>query len=358
MAYANKRACEEAAGRIVACMLKGRPGDWGMDIDSWDWNPGVSLIALLDHAECTRNSELLEEVIRWTERNRLRADRHRAVNAMAPFAIYPGLYERTGDSYFMQHAVEIGDWMLTEAPRTKIGAFEHTVTESEEFAEQVWADTVFMAVLFLARLARATANKKYGEEALLQLRLHYRLLQDEETGVLFHGWDCARNNPMSAARWGRANAWIALATPWILEELDGMAVASKEAAAFLVERCRVLLQGLKSCQSENGLWPVVVNRPEFRPEMSGSAGIACGFVKAAKLGWVGADYRAAADLTLERLLGAIDVDGCVGGVSGGTPVLPTEEAYNAFEVRPTLYGQGLALLLLNEYLRGQEVMKM
>ena len=58
----------------------------------------------------------------------------------------------------------------------------------------------------------------------------------------------------------------------------------------------------------------------------------------------------AADLTLKQLLDSIDENGNVGGVSGGTPVLPTEEAYNAFEIRPTQYGQGLALFLLNEYL--------
>lgn len=141
---------------------------------------------------------------------------------MAPFTIYPRLYELTGNEFYLNKAFQIGDWMLSEAPKTREGAFEHTVTEPEAFPKQVWADTVFMAVLFLARLAKTTAVKKYGEEALFQLQLHFKLLQEEKTGVLYHGWDCGRSNHMSAARWGRANAWIALATPMILQNLQGM----------------------------------------------------------------------------------------------------------------------------------------
>lgn len=151
---------------------------------------------------------------------------------------------------------------------------------------------------------------------------------------------------MSAARWGRANAWIALATPMILQDLQGMLTVPE----ILKERYLHLLRGLKTYQAENGLWPVVVNRADYRYEISGSAGIASSFMKASNQGWVDAGYRAAADLTLVQLLDSIDENGNVGGVSGGTPVLPTEEAYNAFEIRSTLYGQGLALFLLNEYL--------
>ncbi|MNJ02729.1 hypothetical protein D3C73_1627860 [compost metagenome] len=33
------------------------------------------------------------------------------------------------------------------------------------------------------------------------------------------------------------------------------------------------------------------------------------------------------------------------GVSGGTPVMPTADAYNTIEVYPTLYGQGLVMQL-------------
>ena len=156
--------------------------------------------------------------------------------------------------------------------------FEHTVTEPEAFFEQVWADTIFMAVLFLARLARVTGKKKYGEEALSQLQLHFKLLQDEKTGVLFHGWDYGRKVHMSAARWGRANEWHCTGNTYESGDLRGML----DVPNLLKERYLRLLQGLKTYQAENGLWPVVVDRPDYRCELSGSVGIDGSFIKAAK----------------------------------------------------------------------------
>ncbi|MEJ1715132.1 glycoside hydrolase family 88 protein, partial [Escherichia coli] len=87
------------------------------------------------------------------------------INAMAPFAIFPTLYEYTHDNLFLEESLRVGQWMLAEAPRTREGAFEHTVTENVSFPEQVWADTIFMAVLFLARLARVTGDHSYAFEA-------------------------------------------------------------------------------------------------------------------------------------------------------------------------------------------------
>ncbi|SFJ81348.1 Glycosyl Hydrolase Family 88 [Paenibacillus sp. UNC496MF] len=65
------------------------------------------------------------------------------------------------------------------------------MTEQASFAERIWADTVFMAVLFLARTARMAGDPRLAEEALEQTLLHLRALQDDETGLLYHGWNCA-----------------------------------------------------------------------------------------------------------------------------------------------------------------------
>ena len=42
------------------------------------------------------------------------------------------------------------------------------------------------------------------------------------------------------------------------------------------------------------------------------------------------------------------------GVSGGTPIMPTIDAYGKLTRYPTLYGQGLTLMMLCEYLHGQQ----
>jgi len=54
---------------------------------------------------------------------------------------------------------------------------------------------------------------------------------------------------------------------------------------------------------------------------------------------------------LEGVLQNVDADGAVTSVSGGTPIMNTIEDYNRLSRYPTLYGQGLTLMLLTEYLQ-------
>ncbi len=338
----------QKAKSVCGKMLEDHTGNWGMDIHHWDWVPGVGVISILEYYEQTGRQELMEQLISWARQNLHQSEQMKVINSMAPFAIFPALYRQTGDAVFLDTAVRIGQWMLHEAPRTREGAFEHTVTENASFPEQVWADTIFMAVLFLARLGRLTGDSAYTAEALRQLELHLSLLQDEETGVLFHGWNCIAQDHMSAARWTRANAWIAVGTPMILEEIDGI----EPGDADIIRRYKRMMQGLLAYQRDNGLWNTVMDQTGFYPETSGSAGIAAGLLKARRMGLLGDEVLEPAHRALQGVLAQIDADGTVLGVSGGTPVMPTVDAYNQIPCYPSLYGQGLTLILLAEALAG------
>ncbi|WP_426449879.1 glycoside hydrolase family 88/105 protein [Paenibacillus sp. S-38] len=331
-----------AGERVSGYMLEDHTGNWGLDLNQWDWVPGVGVIALLEYGRSTRQEKLRAELHRWVKRNGSKAGSARVINAMAPFAVYPELYRETREASLREAVIRTADWMIGEAPRTREGAFEHTVTENVSFPEQVWADTVFMAVLFLARAARLTASEGYAREAAAQVELHLRLLQDEATGVLFHGWNSGEGSHMSAARWTRANAWIAAAVPMIQEELAGLASLTDESLA----RYRRLMGALAGYQQAGGLWATVLDRPDFYEETSGSAGIACGMLLGIRAGLLGPELRPAADRALSAVLDCVTENGEVQGVSGGTPVLDSVEAYGRIPCHPTLYGQGLVLMLL------------
>ena len=49
-----------------------------------------------------------------------------------------------------------------------------------DLVEEIWADTIFMVVLFLSRLGRQLNDKGFAEEAAKQLLLHLQLLQDPD----------------------------------------------------------------------------------------------------------------------------------------------------------------------------------
>ncbi|MDQ0194211.1 glycoside hydrolase family 88/105 protein [Paenibacillus wynnii] len=335
----------EICGKLCSYMTAGGRDHWGMDIEHWDWVPGVGLISLLDYGITDGQQAALDYVTEWVERNRGQADGAKVINSLAPYALFPELYRLSGREDYLRKSQEIAHWMLEEAPRTREGALEHTVTEAVDFPEQVWADTVYMAVLFLARLAHATGERRLAQEALQQTILHLRLLQNTDTGLLFHGWDCIRGGHMSGAQWARANAWLTLAIPDIVKGIQGLADIPEE----LVSRYRDLASGLRAVQAGDGLWHTVLDRSDFYKESSGSAGIACGFFKAVKQGLLDDSYLDTARLTVLGIHPLITAAGEVTMVSGGTPVLGSVSAYNEVPLYPTLYGQGLVLQLLTEW---------
>jgi unsaturated rhamnogalacturonyl hydrolase len=335
----------DAMSRIYSYMTGDHQGSWGMDINHWDWVPGVGVISILDYGEKIGQAEAIHYVQTWVERNKDKADDQKVINAMAPYAVFPALYCRTGEKWLLAKSQEIAQWMLHEAPRTRERAFEHTVTEAVEFREQVWADTVFMAVLFLARLAKLTGDKQLAEEALEQTMLHLQLLQDTNTGLLYHGWNCEAGNHLSAVHWARANAWIVMSVPEIMTEISGLVAIPAE----LNERYRTLAAALRSCQAADGLWHTVLDHVDTYKETSASAGIACGFLRGIDAGLLDASFMEPAERTLTGVLSLINPVGEVAGVSGGTPIMPSVDAYNQIKIYPTLYGQGLTLRLLTQF---------
>lgn len=359
----DKSKLEGAALRVYRFIMHGEQAQWGnhewtdwaMNINRWDWNSGVGIIAAAEYGTVLGEEWAIQEAEDWVKRNMWQSDSVKVINSMAPYAIFPLLLEKKANPSYVAKVEEIANWMMDQSPRTRNGAFEHTVTEKASFREQIWADTIFMAVLFLARAARMLSNRRMADEALQQVLLHLRALQDDETGLLYHGWNCETEDWMSAARWNRANAWNACGVPMILEALAGGEIDNGEdslAKSEIKMRYVKLMEGLMLKQNVSGLWPTVLDQPDYYEETSGSAGIAYGLFKGVRMGLIPDFSRAmaCADRALDAIVSKIDDNGSVDGVSGGTPVLDSVAAYNEVPIFPTLYGQGLTLLLLTEAL--------
>jgi unsaturated rhamnogalacturonyl hydrolase len=352
----NLSLAQEQAGRVYQYMKRGNagliretanavdhdPASWGMDIDDWDWNAGVGMTAISDYYEKTHNPEILEYMAAWIARNKHQCAKKDHVNYLTPLAIYPDMYWRTKEPYYRETAVEYADWVMANAGRSKDGVFFHGASVSDE----VWADTVFMALVFLSRTAKLTANVKIAEQVIKQLLSHLQLLQDEKTGILYHGYHCVGVHHMSGALWTRGNSWVVIGAPILIETIRDLAEVPNEIHA----RYRRLVDGILKYQADNGLWHTVMDRPDFYQETSGSAGIAAGIMKAVRLHMLEPGNMARALKAMEGVSTTITPEGAVEGVSGGTPIMPTIDAYGKLTRYPTLYGQGLTLLMFSEYL--------
>lgn len=318
--------------------------DWSMRLDTWDWNQGVGMYGLWSAYRYLERTDIHEFLVRWADTHMAEASQIQTINTVAPMLLVLELYAETREERYRVLCDTMAGWLLRTASRTCDGGFEHTVTEDVLFGGQMWADTLFMACIFLARYGRLSGNTEYLDLAVDQLWLHHHFLKDEATGLFYHGWDGNARTHLSGARWGRANAWIVAATVEILECSDGTDWKTDEIRASLTAQ----LNALKRCQRENGAFGTVLDEPASYDETSAAAGIAYGVLRGIKAGLVGEEYLKMAQRAFRYTLSMINENGEAEGVSGGTPILPKLEDYFYVPCYPSLYGQGLVMLMLCE----------
>lgn len=315
--------------------------DWAMDIEHFDWVPGVGLYGLYHAYKKTGRQKYYEYLISWTERHLNEAYTRKTVNSTAPLLTVVELYNETKEPRYLRVCREIADYVLTDAPRTADGGLEHTVTEPVPgFSDQVWADTLFMVCIFMARMGEITGERKYTDFAVEQLIIHHKLLSDG-TGLYYHGYNGAQKNHMSAVRWGRANAWILYATSEIIKIIGDFKEKDD-----LIKFVQNHVKALKAVQRADGGFGTILNDPDSYTEISATAGIIAGIKNSLNYGLIKSEYEIMYKKGIEAVKQAIAEDGSVKGVSTGTPVLPSAEDYKAVPCCTALYGQGLAIIAL------------
>ena len=315
---------------------------WEFNAEAFDWNPGVFLAGVAAAYKRTDDKRLLDYLTGWCDRHICEADAQRTVNSSAPLIMVSELYVVTKEEKYRAVCEEAAAWLVKQAPLTVDRGLEHTVTEDADFGDQMWADTLFMAVLFIARWGRITDNKKYLAFAARQLVLHHKLLRDPKTGLFFHGWNGRTRDHMSAALWARANAWVILASGLIINELENDFNCRDKVIANLVS----LAEALADRQHENGGFTTVLDHPESYCEASATAGIAAGLFFGIGNKLLPEYLLNAAKSAAMYVKSVTEPDGSVHEVSTGTPVMPSVEAYFTIKKGCALYGQGLALFML------------
>ncbi len=317
--------------------------EWEMNIEHFDWVPGVGLYGLYRAYEATGEEKYLKFLEEWTKRHLQEAYIQKTVNSTAPLLSILCLYEKKKDPILLKVCEEIAEDILRNAPRTVDGGLEHTVTEPVEgFSDQVWADTLFMVCIFLAKLSSVTGKECYSAFAKEQLQIHLRLLKGTN-GLYYHGYNGARKDHMSSIHWGRANGWILYSTAQILTYLP-----DPEEKERIREQMEDFVKALKMVQEENGGFHTILDDRTSYLETSATALIGAGLWQLLSQKKIGEEYREMARLAVEYVRGTIEEDGLVQGVSTGTPVMPDREGYKGISLRPTLYGQGAAILALAE----------
>ena len=214
------------------------------------------------------------------------------------------LYRETGDSRYARAARLIRE-QLRMQPRTGEGEFWH----KQIYPHQVWLDGLYMATPFYAEYAALFNEPDRFEDLAGQLFSVYHHTKDEKTGLLYHGWDESKSqswaNPVtgcSSCFWGRAMGWYTMALVDVLDYLPQTHPAREQLQENLGQIAAALIRVV---DPSTGLWYQVLDQGERAGnylEASASAMFSYAFLKGARLGYLGSDYKTRALASFEGMI--------------------------------------------------------
>ncbi|HJX71869.1 MAG TPA: glycoside hydrolase family 88 protein [Bacteroidales bacterium] len=206
------------------------------------------------------------------------------------------LYDKTMDDRY-KIAMDTLRKQLVYHPRTKTGGFWH----KKRYPHQMWLDGVYMGAPFMAQYA-----VQFNEPALFDDLTNWIIAveektRDNQTGLLFHGWDESRQQKWADPEtghsphfWGRAMGWYAMALVDVLDYLPAGHPKYNDIVAILNRLSEAVV---KVQDNETGLWYQVLDqgaREGNYLEGSVSCMLAYTLLKASRLGYIDMSYRDAA----------------------------------------------------------------
>lgn len=310
----------------------------------WEWTQGVGLFGVWKLYRETGDNRYIDILTSYYERQIRIGLPAKNVNTVTPLLAMSFVAEELKNDRYMEICSEWAEWICKDFPRTREGGFQH-ITSDTLNEEEIWDDTLFMTVLFLANMGRILKRQDYQDEAEYQFLLHTKYLADRKTGLWYHGWTFKGDHNFAGAFWGRGNCWITAAIP----EFLAMAACSPSVERFLIQTWRRQAEALIQYQEENGMWHTVIDDADSYVEASATCGFAYGILKGVSLGFGEAEWAEHALKAIQPILDCTDAEGVVHQVSYGTPMGRTsKDFYKKIELKPMPYGQALAMLFFME----------
>ncbi len=207
------------------------------------------------------------------------------------------LYQVTGKENYYKAATTLRR-QLREQPRTSEGSFWH----KKKYTEQVWLDGLYMAQPFFAEYARLFHEDSVFDDIAKQFIAIEQHTRDKATGLLYHGWDEAHQQPWADKNtghspnfWARAMGWYGMALVDVLDYFPADHPARKTLEAIL-RRYAAAIQKVQD--PATGCWWDILDKPGAQGnylEASASSMFVYTLAKAVRKGYLPETYRAAAE---------------------------------------------------------------
>ena len=157
----DKKQIEEVIHKIVRKTMN-------MDL-TWDWPCGVAYYGISEAYEKTGNEEYLKLLKdRVDELIDLGLPRVWTVNACAMGHCLITLYKATNEQKYYDILMSKIAYISKDALRFADHVLQHTVSANNDFPEQAWCDTLFMAAFLLLRVGVMNKDEDKIKDALNQ----------------------------------------------------------------------------------------------------------------------------------------------------------------------------------------------
>ena len=284
--------------RMVESEMQRNPESWMVDFSKkikWNYTHGLELQAILQLSEKSGD----EKYYRYAE-----AYADTMINEDGTIKTYvlekynidhinPGkilfpIYEKTENPKYLK-ALQLLRSQIDTHPRISNGGFWH----KQIYPNQVWLDGLYMAAPFLAEYGKRFDEPALFDEVALQLTTAWDDLIDEESGLLYHGWDESReqrwSDPVTGRSphfWSRSIGWYMMA---MVDVLDFLPEDHPQRAEIIEQLTQIATAVEKYRDPETGMWYQVTDLGEREGnylESSGSIMFIYSWVKGAQKGYL------------------------------------------------------------------------
>ena len=305
----------------------------------WEWEQGVGLFSIYKLYEKTGDVRCLEFLNKWYEKM-LPEGFDKNINTMSPLLALTYLYEAEKNAGYLEVIRENAEWLMNKMPRTVEGGMQHLTTHTIN-NDQLWADTLFMTILFLARAGKVLNDQSMQDEAVYQTIIHIKYLSDCESGLWYHGWSLTEKH-FGGIFWGRGNCWVTAAIPEVLRTVEEMSGTDRR---ILKESYKRQVEALVKYQDISGMWHTIINDSSSYFETSATAGFAYGILSGIEQGILDESHYLYSYMAIRYIAGNyLEEDGSLKQVSAGTAMGYDGEHYKNIGFCQTPYGQGLMIL--------------
>jgi unsaturated rhamnogalacturonyl hydrolase len=191
-----------------------------------------------------------------------------------------------------------------------------------------WVDDMFMGIPFLVQAALFSKDKKlraeFFDDAANQTLAFNTEVWDTEVRLYMHAH--YSGNPAKLPHWSRCNGWAI----WAMSEVLTHLPAAHPQRGAILKHFQTHANSLLGFQNAHGFWPNVLDRPDSRNEVSGTAIFVMAFARGVRQGWLDREtFLPAIERGWAALDSRIENDGTVHDICAGTMCTEDVEYYVA-----------------------------